>query len=50
MDMKSNMKDFCLHISSKRKTKEDLCPLMNEISDLLTNDVEEGQCLPLRSL
>lgn len=42
MDTKSNKQDFYLHISSKRKTKEKLCPLLNEISDLVAEDMEEG--------
>lgn len=50
MEMKSNKKDFYLHVSSKRKTKENLCPLLNEITDLVAKDMEQGQCLPLLSL
>jgi len=41
--MKSNKKYFCFHISDKRKTKENLCPLLNEISNLVAKDMEDGQ-------
>lgn len=50
MDMKSNKTDFYLHISSKKKTKENVFLLLNEISDLVAKEMEEGRCLPLLSL
>jgi len=36
--MKSNIKDFYKYVSSKRKTRENMGPLLSRPGDLLTKD------------
>jgi len=44
-DIKDNKKDFCRYISSKRKTRENVGPLLNEVSALVMEDAEKAELL-----
>ncbi|KAK4807033.1 hypothetical protein QYF61_000362 [Mycteria americana] len=44
-DIKDNKKGFCKYISGKRKTGENVGPLLNEIGDLVTQDMEKAEVL-----
>lgn len=39
-DVKGNEKGFCKYISDKRKTRENVDPLLNETGDLMTLNIE----------
>ncbi|GAB0183643.1 mitochondrial enolase superfamily member 1 [Grus japonensis] len=42
-DVKDNKKDFFKYISSKRKTRENVGPLLNEVGALVTEDTEKAE-------
>ncbi|GAB0178706.1 mitochondrial enolase superfamily member 1 [Grus japonensis] len=44
-NVKDNKKGFFKYISSKRKTKEDVVPLLNEVGALVTEDTEKVELL-----
>ena len=44
-DVKHNKKGFFNYISSKRKTKENVGPLLNEAGVLVTEDAEKAELL-----
>ncbi|GAB0183519.1 mitochondrial enolase superfamily member 1 [Grus japonensis] len=44
-DVKGNKKSFYRYISDKRKTRENVGPLRNEMGDLVTQDMEKGEVL-----
>ncbi|GAB0181438.1 hypothetical protein GRJ2_000609100 [Grus japonensis] len=44
-DMKGNKKSFYMYVSDKRKTRENMGPLWNEIGDLVTQDMEKAEVL-----
>ncbi|GAB0206062.1 mitochondrial enolase superfamily member 1 [Grus japonensis] len=44
-DVKANKKGFFKYISSKRKTRENVGPLLNEVSALVTEDTEKAELL-----
>jgi len=44
-DVKDNSKGFFKYISSKRKTRENVGPLLNEVGVLLTEDAEKAELL-----
>jgi len=44
-DVKNNKKGFCKYISSKRKTRGNVGPLLNEVSALVTEDTEKAELL-----
>ncbi|GAB0202599.1 mitochondrial enolase superfamily member 1 [Grus japonensis] len=44
-DVKDNKKGFFKYISSKRKTRENVGPLLNEVGALVTEDTEKAELL-----
>lgn len=44
-DMKGNKKGFYKYVSSKRKTRENMSPLLNGAGELLTNDMGKDEVL-----
>ena len=44
-DVKDNKKGFCKYIGDKRKTRENVGPLLNEAGDLVTQDMEKAEVL-----
>ncbi|GAB0203755.1 mitochondrial enolase superfamily member 1 [Grus japonensis] len=44
-DVKGNKKDFFKYISSKRKTRENVGPLLNEVGALVMEDTEKAELL-----
>ncbi|GAB0181491.1 hypothetical protein GRJ2_000614400 [Grus japonensis] len=44
-DVKDNKKNFYRYISDKRKTRENVGPLWNEMGDLVTQDMEKAEVL-----
>ena len=44
-DVKDNKKGFFKHISSKRKTRDNVGPLLNEVGVLVTEDTEKAELL-----
>ncbi|PKU29906.1 rna-directed dna polymerase from mobile element jockey- hypothetical protein [Limosa lapponica baueri] len=44
-DVKDNKKGFFKYISSKRKTRENVCQLLNEVGALVTEDAEKAELL-----
>ncbi|GAB0184039.1 mitochondrial enolase superfamily member 1 [Grus japonensis] len=44
-DVKDNKKGFFKYISSKRKTRENVGPLLNEVGALVTEDTEKVELL-----
>ena len=44
-DVKDNMKGFFKYISSKRKTRDNAGPLLNEAGVLVTEDAEKAELL-----
>lgn len=40
-DVKDSKKTFCKYIGDKRQTKENVGPLLNELGDLVTQDIEK---------
>jgi len=53
-DVKDNKKGFFKYISSKRKSRDNVGPLLNEVGTLVTEDAEKVEllnaCLPRSSL
>ncbi|GAB0199208.1 mitochondrial enolase superfamily member 1 [Grus japonensis] len=45
MDVKDNKKGFFKYISSKRKTRENVGPLLNEVGALVMEDTEKAELL-----
>lgn len=43
--MKSNEKGFCRDISSKRKARENVVPLLNGTRDLVMNEIKKAELL-----
>ena len=44
-DIKGNKKSFYRYISDKRRTRENVGPLWNEMGDLVTQDMEKAEVL-----
>jgi len=44
-DVKNNKKGFFNYISSKRKTRDNVGPLLNEVGVIVTEDVEKAELL-----
>ena len=44
-DVKNNKKGFFNYISSKRKTRDNVGPLLNEVGVLVTEDAEKAELL-----
>ncbi|GAB0178198.1 mitochondrial enolase superfamily member 1 [Grus japonensis] len=44
-DIKDNKKSFYRYVSEKRKTRENVGPLWNEMGDLVTQDMEKAEVL-----
>ena len=44
-DVKDNKKSYFKYISSKRKTRNNVGPLLNEVSDLMTENIEKAELL-----
>jgi len=44
-DVKDNKKDFFQHIGNKRKTQENVGPLLNKMGDLVSQDMEKAEVL-----
>ncbi|KAK4810492.1 hypothetical protein QYF61_004272 [Mycteria americana] len=44
-DVKGNKKGFCKYIGDKRKTRENVGPLLNGTGDLVTQDMEKADVL-----
>ncbi|GAB0182993.1 mitochondrial enolase superfamily member 1 [Grus japonensis] len=44
-DVKDNKKSFYRHVSEKRRTRENVGPLWNEMGDLVTQDMEKAEVL-----
>jgi len=44
-DVKGSKKGFCKQIDDKRKTRENVGPLMNGTRDLITQDMEKAEVL-----
>ncbi|GAB0208807.1 mitochondrial enolase superfamily member 1 [Grus japonensis] len=44
-DVKGNKKSFYRYVSDKRRTRENVGPLRNEMDDLVTQDVEKAEVL-----
>jgi len=42
-DVKNNNKSFFKYFSSKRKTRDNVGPLLNEVGVLVTEDTEKAQ-------
>ena len=44
-DIKNNKKDFFNYVSSKRKARDNMGPLLNEAGVLVTEDAEKAELL-----
>ena len=44
-DVKDNKKGFYKYIGNKRKTRENVGPLLNKTRDLVTQDIEQAEVL-----
>ena len=44
-DVKDNKKGFFMYLSSKRKTRENVGPRLNEVGALVTEDTEKAELL-----
>ena len=44
-DVKDNKKGFCKYIGDKRKTRDNVGPLLDKMGDLVTRDMEKAEVL-----